>query len=124
MNQDSFCHKCKYFIGIKNTEETSKGICTYTSDYESVDITKPCPYVPREYTLKCKDCIRYLNDYACFTCQEDDEVNDCCGYIDKIYEQIYDNIYQLFLQKRLDKDKILSIIDDVCNIELPQEKLT
>ena len=119
------CNKdCKYFAKLANTDETGEGVCTFSDWYIPTSINIKCRYaIDKDYTLKCKDCERFNNDYACYTVNENDLVGKCSGFIDKIYTNIENEVITLLLQNRFDREKIIAVIDDaVKNFNAPNKE--
>ena len=104
------CKDCKYFSKIENTEETNQGICTFTDYYSPVDINCDCPYIPeKSHKFTCGDCARLGYDDWCYTCREEDKACNI-GFIDKLYDNLEQIVYQLLLQGRFDIDKINDVV--------------
>ncbi len=118
------CEQCQSFKAIANTDETGQGICSFPNSWMPVHKDDECHFIPSA-EVKCKDCDRLCNDFACMTCEPEDSAMHgehlCGGFIDK-YELEVAKAIQVWKARGWDYNKILQKV--VAKVEnAPQPKL-
>lgn len=94
------------------TATKDHGICNLVM--EVAPIGEECPFL-KPKNLTCKDYDRYGFDFACFTAHEDDDANECCGFIDKREETLRGWVYEMLAQgrnPRVEIEKMISNFED------------
>ncbi len=81
------CGECKYKWNFGNTEETGVAVCSYPASHMPVNVNDDCHFLPEAKELKCGDCDRLYEDFACYGYTEEDSAMTngklCWGFIDK-----------------------------------------
>lgn len=111
-----YCRDCKYMQKIGNTDETGHALCTFQPSYQPTTLDTRCVFLPETAELRCGDCARFGNDFACFTCSaEDSAMSDgrlCAGFIDKHEEKLYNILAFWKLHNFYSRERINRILDD------------
>lgn len=102
--------KCKDCEKYMPTATEGHGICSMPASWFPTEADDNCHYISTE-ELKCKDCSRFGNDYACFTVDENDNAEDCFGFIDIQEENVYNALWKWFIRGTYSREKVLEICD-------------
>ncbi len=110
------CRNCKYKNDVANTGECNKGLCSYPTSWFPIDLDDDCHFIPKVEELKCKDCWHLHNDYACFSCDEEDSAYDdgeLCWMFEDLKKDDFSAILMFWKTHGLyDREKINEMLDD------------
>ncbi|MDE5854722.1 MAG: hypothetical protein K2H19_06625 [Ruminococcus sp.] len=102
------CKDCKKYL---KTQSEEYGVCSLPYSYFPTKDDDDCHYLS-ESDIKCKDCVRFGEDFACFTADENDDASDCAGFID-IEEERVSNSFFVWLKRGIySRKKILKLCDE------------
>ena len=115
--KDLICKNCNFKQNISDTEETGKALCTFSNNYFPVDVEDRCHYIPELGKLKCGDCARYGEDFACLNRQTDDSaIQDdsrlCSGFEDKKEEEFMQILMLWKIRGLYDRDKVNRLMNE------------
>lgn len=102
------CKACEKYNGQKPSGD---GFCTMPESFFQTKAEDDCHYISFE-ELKCKDCSRFGNDFACFTVDENDSVYDCIGFINIHEKNIYDALWDWFKRGIYSREKVIRLCDE------------
>ncbi|MDE7098251.1 MAG: hypothetical protein K2O60_03805 [Ruminococcus sp.] len=102
--------KCKDCEKYMPTAEKSQGVCSLSASWFPIKSEDDCHYISFE-ELKCKDCSRFGNDFACYTVDENDSAEDCIGFIDIQGQNIYNALWDWFKRGIYSREKVMELCD-------------
>lgn len=85
------CKDCEKYIKTSTSEH---GVCSLLKDYFPTKAEDECVWIPNK-GITCKDCIRFENDFGCFTAKEEDDATNCSGYKSRLEEDLYSILFEM-----------------------------
>lgn len=102
------CKDCKKYIKIKTQ---GHGLCSLPESYFPTRAENDCRYFSGA-ELKCGDCGRFGEDFACITADENDSADNCMGFIDIEKEKVYNAFLKWLIRGVYSREKISELCDE------------
>lgn len=109
------CKDCEKYLKTSTSEH---GVCSLLKNYFPTKAESECVWIP-DKDITCKDCIRFENDFGCFTAKEEDDATNCMGYKSRLEEDLYSFLFEMNL-RQMDVQSVLENMlfriqnDEVC----------
>lgn len=103
--------KCKDCEKYKPVSTDGHGICTLPENWFPTKTNDDCRYISAE-KLKCGNCLRFGNDFGCFTADKEDSAENCADFINIHMGNVYNAFLSLLIQGTYSREKVMEICDE------------
>lgn len=103
--------KCKDCTKYKPTADKNHGVCSLPEDWFPTKADDDCRYVSVE-EFKCKNCLRFGYDFACFAVDENESAESCSNFVDIQEKKIYEVLWDWFKRGIYSREKVMEMCDE------------
>lgn len=107
------CRDCKKYV---KTATEGHGVCSLPHSWFPTESENDCHYLSGTEP-KCKDCVRFSEDFACFTADENNSADGCRGFIDIEEENFFGILWKWFQRETYSRENIMKLCDKFENSE-------